>query len=305
MNHSKKSLIISGGLQGEQNKPKALIKVFFKLLISAFFLYYVFTKVDFKAIIDIFLSSNPLLLMVALCFFVFSKLTSSHRLNLYFHRIDLPLTEKSNIKLYLLGMFYNLFLPGGIGGDGYKIYLLSNKTGAGVKKLIWVVFLDRLTGMLALTLSALFMAGFMGELGKFRYYPWILAFLGLLSTIIIARYFLKEFRSILKSVALYSLIVQLMQMISVVFILMAFNVFDSYLQYLTAFLVSSVVSVLPLTIGGAGAREITFLYCAGLLSLDADIAVTLSLTFYLITVVTSMTGLYFVFRPVSLKLASA
>jgi glycosyltransferase 2 family protein len=39
--------------------------------------------------------------------------------------VNIP--EKHIIQLYLLGIYYNLFLPGGIGGDGYKIYLLKQK----------------------------------------------------------------------------------------------------------------------------------------------------------------------------------
>jgi len=35
-------------------------------------------------------------------------------------------------------MFYNLFLPGGIGGDGYKIYLLNKLSNKSIKSLTTV-----------------------------------------------------------------------------------------------------------------------------------------------------------------------
>lgn len=58
--------------------------------------------------------------------FNISKIISSIRLNRYFKDINLSLSQTYNLKLYYLGMFYNLFLPGGIGGDGYKIYIIKN-----------------------------------------------------------------------------------------------------------------------------------------------------------------------------------
>jgi len=202
-------------------------------------------------------------------------------------------------------MFYNLFLPGGIGGDGYKVFVLNKRTGAGVKRLIWVVFLDRLTGMLALTLMALITGGFIREFDIYRYMGWILSITGLIAVAVMIRYFLAEFLPIMLKVAFYSLLVQLMQLVAVILILVSFGNYVNFLEYLLIFFVSSVVSVLPLTIGGAGAREITFLYGAKLLSLDPGVSVTLSLTFYLITVVTSLAGIYYVLRPMKIEVHSA
>ncbi len=77
------------------------------------------------------------------------------RLNIYFSAIDLKLKEKTNLQLYLLGMFYNLFLPGGIGGDGYKIYLLQKNYQTGTKRILGAVLSDRISGMVALVVLAL------------------------------------------------------------------------------------------------------------------------------------------------------
>jgi hypothetical protein len=39
----------------------------------------------------------------------------------------LKLNPKYNLRLYFLGLFYNVLLPGGIGGDGYKIFMSEAK----------------------------------------------------------------------------------------------------------------------------------------------------------------------------------
>jgi len=63
--------------------------------------------------------------------------------------------------------------------------------------------------------------------------------------------------------------------------------------YLFIFLVSSVVAVLPLTIGGMGARELTFFYFAGLLQMETGISVMVSLLFFLISLASSIPGFFF------------
>ena len=51
--------------------------------------------------------------------------------------------------LFLIGMFYNQFLPGGTGGDIIKSYLLLKETDRKAGALLAVVF-DRLIGLVAL-----------------------------------------------------------------------------------------------------------------------------------------------------------
>src|SRR2546429_5244016 len=51
--------------------------------------------------------------------------------------------------LFLIGMFYNQFLPGGTGGDIIKSYLLLKETDKKAGALLAVVF-DRFIGLVAL-----------------------------------------------------------------------------------------------------------------------------------------------------------
>jgi uncharacterized protein (TIRG00374 family) len=111
----------------EKKKIWNITKTLLKISITGLSLYLVSRKVEFNDLKDAFDKSNPIFLFLAFIAFVISQLISSSRLNTFFKGIGLKISETYNFKIYLLGMFYNLFLPGGIGGDGYKIFLLRKK----------------------------------------------------------------------------------------------------------------------------------------------------------------------------------
>src|SRR5690554_3121371 len=100
------------------------LKTVFKLLVAAGALYWVSRQVDLGEVGSALLGSDFLFLALAFLFYVCSQVIASSRLNGHFQAIGLQLTERYNFRLFLLGLFYNLFLPGGIGGDGYKLYFL-------------------------------------------------------------------------------------------------------------------------------------------------------------------------------------
>jgi hypothetical protein len=91
--------------------------------------------------------------------------------------------------------------------------------------------------------------------------------------------------------------VQVAQLVCAFLILLALGEKQDILTYLFVFLVSSVVAVIPFTVGGIGARELTFLYAARLLHLDIAVSVSLSLLFFVVTALVSLGGIYYSIRP--------
>jgi uncharacterized membrane protein YbhN (UPF0104 family) len=283
-------------------KLPGYIKAILKIALSVAALWYVFTKIDFQEVTLIFRNVNYVWLVAAMLFFALSKVFSSFRLNLFFRNIGVGLTEASNLRFYLLGMYYNLFLPGGIGGDGYKIFLLNRKYHTKAKKLFWAVLLDRVNGVLALFVLAMILALLIPIPLIYKYFA-----AGLIPVSIITYYagihwFFKDFKTSLNKTNLYSIAVQVAQLISAWFILYANNNQDQTLSYLFLFLISSIVATLPITIGGIGSREITFLFGAELMQLDIHQSIALSLLFYVITALVSLFGIYFSLNEKALKL---
>ena len=277
-----------------------------KFIISAALIYFIFTKIDLKDVLQTLRKSDPLYLVLAILFFILSKVLAALRLNLYFHQIGAKITQLSNFKLYLLGMFYNLFLPGGIGGDAYKGYVIQREYQLGTKKVVSVLFLDRLSGMLLLFLYAcslalisenVFFNGFLGliivaiplSLLVFWWMNW--------------KFFSYTLPIFWKSLG-YSALVQLAQLVCVLCILESLSISLDVVEYLFVFLISSIVSVIPLTIGGIGSREVTFLYGAKWLGLDASTSIGISFTFFLITALISLLGIVYHFRKPKLEAVS-
>lgn len=282
-------------------KYKTILKTLLKFAVTAIALYIVFRKIDLNEILEIYRRANPWLIIAGLTLFIASKVASSYRLNLYFRGIGIGLSPVTNLELYLLGMFYNLFLPGGIGGDGYKIYLLQKTYHTGTKKIFGAIISDRISGITFLLILALVMASFLNSQQPILRWTFILSPMLLLGFYLFNRWFFPHFRSIFASSSMYSLLVQSLQLLCVWLLLIALDIREQQLSYLVLFLVSSIVAIFPFTVGGVGAREITFLYGAGFLMVDANVAVGLSFLFYLLTVFVSLTGVWFLFRPVRLE----
>lgn len=234
--------------------------------------------------------------MPAVILFVLSKVATAVRLNQYFKNISLQLSEWKNWKLYLIGMFYNLFLPGGIGGDGYKVYLLNKHFKLPVKKLLQAALLDRLGGLVAIVflLFGLFLIVEV-ELDFLESGMWNgLMVVGLILTVpgfwLVQKLFFKDFLPSFWSANAWSFAGQLAQLICAWFILMALGIHNNILAYQLVFLLSSIVAVLPLTIGGVGARELVFVYAHQYAGIEETAAVAFSLIFFLISAAVSLMG---------------
>jgi hypothetical protein len=276
-----------------ESKTKNVLKTLLKFAISGGALYVVFRAVDWEKTRDVLLSAHIGWLLMALVFFVGSKVVSAYRLHIYFQNIDLHISRLYNLRLYWIGMFYNLFLPGGIGGDGFKVYLLNKQRGTALKPLIQATLLDRISGMMALVFLAGigYLAMDQSGLPKWLYYVDIggLFVMIPLYSFIIGRFFY-AFHNSFWVTNFHSLGVQLMQVVCAYFILRSVGVTDMYLEYQVLFLVSSVVAVFPFTIGGVGARELTFILGYEYVGIDEHVAVAFSLLFFIITAFTSMAG---------------
>lgn len=294
------------------SKLKRLLKTVLKFAITAVALYFVIRKINVADIAALYSRANPWFLALAFLAFTLSKLISAFRLNIYFKSIDLKLKEKTNVELYLLGMFYNLFLPGGIGGDGYKIYLLQKNYQTGTKKIFGAVLTDRISGMVALVVLALLGISFFNlktsnhfTVYNLQFTIYNLAFclipFAFLAYYFFIKYLYPYFLKINLVTYLYAFAVQLLQVTCAWFLLLALGEKENHLAYIVIFLVSSAVAVLPISIGGVGVRELTFLYGSQLLNIDINVAVGISFLFYLITAAVSLAGIWYVFRPVNLS----
>ena len=274
-----------------------------KLLISAGLLWFVFSKIDIRSVAAIIRSAHLGWLMAALLLFVLSKLVSAYRLNLFFRATGLILPELFNIKLYLLGMFYNLFLPGGIGGDAYKIIILNRNSEVKLRHIFQATLLDRVTGLTALLILTIVLTWGLPLPGYMHFISALSVPAIVVISFLAVRYIFPLFSEIFATTNLQSFMVQSLQLGSALCILLSFGQHGEILLLLTLFLVSSIMAVIPVTFGGAGAREFTFAVAGTLLAMSEstrEAAIALGLAFYIITAVTSLAGVWYLLFPLKI-----
>lgn len=277
-----------------------------------------FSKIDLSQTLLAISGINPYYLILAVIVFALSQLFTAFRLNVFYKYIPVQIPQLTNLKLYWLGMFYNLFLPGGIGGDGYKVYLINKYYQSPVKRLIGTIFADRLGGLMVI---AMYMCGLVffieydfsavpdHSMGLQWFHdslifisPYLQWFLILIPFFGFAYYvYLRLFSKYLVGatlrVLLLSLIVQGLQMLSAIIILtsMGTEIAGQAEDYLFLFLLSSIMSAIPISLGGLGLREVTFMVGSQYLGLNQDHAVALSIIFYSISLFVSLFGGYFAY----------
>ena len=276
-------------------------KLLLKIAVTSVLLYYVFSKVHFSEVKTRLLHANYWWMLAGAAFYFASMIASSWRLLSFFKSINLRLDPRFNFRLYLLGIFYNFLLPGGIGGDGYKIYLLNKTYKLPAKKVFWAILFDRLSGLWAIGLIIVCLKIFIPQIPISIIIPASIFFVGTLIYYFIIKKFFSEFgRHFFKGHA-KAVLVQTFQVLTIIMILIGQDFDGKFAPYLLAFLVSALAAVVPVTIGGAGARELVFQKSADFFHVDASLGIYLSISFYLISLVIAFTGIYYLLRPERLQ----
>ena len=280
------------------------MKVALKLLISLALLWFIIQQIDIKRVIATLASINIFYFIVGFLLYNLSKIISAIRLNYYFKEIDIDLPFWHNLRLYYLGMFYNLFLPGGIGGDGYKAYILKKHYEKKLAPILKALLFDRISGLVAL----IFLAALLFLFSRYAILPLNYAAVVVAITIYPIFYIISRQKDIFmryfKETNILGFLVQFIQLLSALALLLALDPSLPIIEFLVLFLISSVVSVLPITIGGVGVRELTFLYGLKFINLSPDSGIAFSFLFFLVTLLSSAIGVLFIHNAKKLPTAT-
>ncbi len=281
-------------------KHKRHFLLILKLFIIGFAFYSVITHADTKQIAK-YLALIPTPNLI-LCFIILTlaQTIGSFRSKIYCAEAGVKMNNQFSIGLYLTGSLYNTILPGGISGDGYKVYILHKLAKVPKMNVLKALIAERSNGLLILMICA-FIFAYFSNLVNLIPYGKILIILGVLITIICYRFFtkmlFKEKISTSFRAVIFSTINQLMQIFTVTILLasLKIDVFNHILlfPYITVFLISNILSILPISIGGIGIREITFLYISNILSLDKELGIAFSVIYFALYLAMSLNGLLF------------
>lgn len=311
---------------------KKYLLLFFKLAVSSTLLYVLISKVGGRTIINNITRLDPIAFLGAVILYFVSISIASLRLGLL---IPEHLKWKDLFSMFMIGSFFNTYMPGIIGGDAVKAYYLSrklnnesigevekDKTGRlqplGVA--IAAVFMDRYIGfcaMLCLGMTVL-PFGYKYLQGASIKFPvvWLIPslFAAYIATgIIIFKFRAGERFKLLSNIYryfnfysskekkllrafLYSLGVQMVGVISVYVLSRGLSMNVPFLSVLVFLPIIIVITTIPVSISGIGLREGAFVYLLGTIGVPSEMAMTLSLVWFLSVMTSSLLGLFYYLR---------
>jgi len=275
------------------NSKKILILIG-KVVFLTFAVIYIYHSIDLALLKKSLKNIDIWLIITAFIAINISKLLSIIRISLFYDAIDIRLKGFGALCLYYLGMFYNTLLPGGIGGDGYKIYRLHKNTRVQISKLTSATLLDRVSGVGAIVFL-LFAIGIFHFLERGELYEKILySLLALAAITLIWKYFLYRFFPTYRKIGFGSIYwaswVQIFELASILFIALSIGIDGEYRVIASLFFISSLLSVIPISIGGLGIREIVFMSGFGYIGLNEELGVMVGFIFFMLTLISSALG---------------
>lgn len=279
----------------DRKKLWSISKTILKIGFTVLLVYLILQKIDFNQVRSLFLKSDPRFIAAALFTYFISQIASSWRLLSFLKSIDLNLRFGFNFRLYMLGMFYNVFLPGGVGGDGYKIYLLRKKFQKPTRRIFFSLLFDRVSGLWAIGAISVALIILIPKIDIPKAWPFAALVSGTLIYYLLLRRFFKDYTTHFVRAHCKAILVQSLQLLSVVFILLSQDFNGKFSPYLFSFLVSSLATILP-TIGGFGIREYVMTHASGFFNMDQNLAVFTAFAFYLLSTIAALPGMWFVYR---------
>ncbi len=234
--------------------------------------------------------------------------------------LDIRVPLRTLVHLYFVGAFFNMFLPSGFGGDAVKMAKLAQETGQAPES-IGTTLVERATGLWVLFLMALIALPFSrhllpaawtlpilaltlgGVVGGFvvmgtPLLPWLGGKIHLPAQDKLERFYRSVaqlgYPALLKACGV-SLVFDLLLILFTWLLAEGVDVHQPLGVYLLFTPIISFSLALPISIGGLGVREQTFVTLFAAVGVGAAPATTMSLLNYVITylVVGLMGGLFF------------
>ncbi len=253
-----------------------ILGLLLKLLISTVLLLYLFyfsDIVNVQEVIETLKKTRLLVFILALFICLSTFFISTKRWSLF-----LPETTKYSrlVSLFLIGSFFNTFLPGRVGGEVIKTFYLYRDIGKGDISLA-SVFMDKYMGFCAMV-GISFLA-FIGGYSYFKETEIVWLILAICSIFLMASFIIwrvnwgkikgigaiysylmgyKTKKGIMYKGLLLSFIVQVIGIIEVYILSIAIGLNVPIIYFFIFVPIINAVTAIPITIAGLGLREVSF-----------------------------------------------
>jgi len=129
------------------------ISLFLKTAISSLLIGLLLRRIGLATVLNEVSAARPEWLALGLCAFALSNLLGAVQWHWFLEARGLRLSLLLTIGFYHVGLFFNNFLIGYVGGDAFRIYDAARASGR-TAEAASAVFMDRMTGFIVLTTMA-------------------------------------------------------------------------------------------------------------------------------------------------------
>lgn len=268
-----------------------------KLTVSAVLFFYIISRINFD-VLNLLNGFVIIYVLISIFITLLGIFIMTLRWNFLLRKIYQVRSYLNDLfKLYLIGTFFSIFLPGAIGGDVTRIHNSNKKYGLGLKRASIIILTERATGLIGVVLlfcfGSLIITDFYTSLKYDKF--WIFFFiLAIFASIILLKIYLKKkialnYRFILLILFL-SIVAQFSDIIIAYLYCSYFNVSISFFTLMVIIPIVYITSIVPISLGGLGVREGTMAVLFSLIGADPSIAVIISLLIYLSKVIVGGVG---------------
>jgi uncharacterized membrane protein YbhN (UPF0104 family) len=279
--------------------PKSALWSIGKYVLAAVLLYFIIRHAGVDKILGYLRRIPLLLLLLGFALVTFAQLGSALRMRYFFRASGFPLSVRYATILFYVGAFYNFLLPGGIGGDAYKVILARRRMNVTASQGIRIMLADRASGLcvLMLTLFAGLFTLDITAIPHARASIIAAAVMTLLCYLFFSRLLMRQPPAVMMGSLPYSLLTQGLWIAGLLTIWAALGNGHSAVEYVVLYCAASITGMLPVSVGGLGIKEMTYFYGAQLLrrfahsGVDGDLGIAISLCIFFLTFATSLPGL--------------
>lgn len=314
-------------------KYKKIINTTLRILISAGLIAYLIISQfkDFRTIASTLKDISILLILLSAATHIYGIWITAFRWQTLLKTQNIKLSILSLSSSTLIGQFFNNFLPTSIGGDVYRAYDVAKKTGFPMSSSVSVLVVERLSGIIAsaaFAVAALFL-GFTKIGGKSVIIP-ILIFLALsiiifflilnpnilglhkiakkikflakllekLRNVYTTFLTFKKYKWVMVKLIFYSLTLQFAVIVNYWLASRALGINLDLTAFIFIVPVVSILSMLPISLGGIGVREGSLVFMmVSLGAQNAKAAMCSLLLFAMLLIMGVIGGMIYAIRP--------
>jgi len=308
--------------------PKKRLIFILKAGVSIIVLTSIIVNVDWNGVAKILKSANYLLLCLALLLNIVERAELTIKWNLLIWARGIKVSFTNLFFINFIGAFWGLFLPSSLGTDVVRGYYLV-KSNSEKSVSISSVFVDRILGIFSLMLLgiiAVFLAGDLVSKINIKFYV-LFTFIAVVIVFyffqkektaylinkLISKLKLKKISEVITNLHLsvleykkypktlilsfiISVAVQITRVLTYYFIALSFNIHIPIFYFLLFIPIIMLVIMIPISIGGLGVREGTFIAFFALVGITMNDSVVVAFTnSFINTLISALGGLIFLF----------